>query len=195
MNTIDQIEASIEKLSVTLDCLRASTASMDLSTVATDVLKHCRVLRADSGMGFYVLEDPEGMPADARVDFLYHPTYLAAAILMLVWLEDSSIIRGISGGCVKMAEVLYGCTGRGLHGHGYEAYEGLVEALSILCRGRVRTFLAKEADNHPEFANCVRTGMKDVHALAGGTLQGDWNKSNTLVAAAKQLVSDWENFH
>ena len=165
-------------------------ADKEAEAIVADVLSRCREIPKDSGQFFYAVGDPEPMPSDARVDFLYRPTYLAAALLIVAEETRPALLAGpraeILGG------VLRACAGRNFHGHGYEAEFGLADAFAILLRAPLKAFLAGHAPEHPEFAQCVAKAVEELRGLAGGTLRPAWGKSNELVRRAKALLAKWE---
>lgn len=85
-------------------------------------------------MLFLMYDDPAAMPSDARVDFVYRPTYLAAAILMTamhrfpaLW-EDTSLRK-------PAYAVLTAAMGRNFMGSGYEEIDGFLDTLEIFATG------------------------------------------------------------
>ena len=162
---------------------------------AKKVLDVCKEVRDGSQMLF---AQPDGlnarsMPAEARVDFLYLPTYEAAAFLISCKMCLGVRFSTEADPAGKFAGVLLACTGRNMHGHGYEALDGLVDALEILLKSPLKSFLLKNGDEYHEFAECVKVALGTLYGIAGGTETSPWGKNNVLVARAKHLVSDWEN--
>lgn len=80
-------------------------------------------------MKFLGLAEPEGMPSDARVDYLYRPTYIATAFIMKSILLYPSLLDeetfldsdlDFSVELVKstLSDLMFGCTGREFDGAG-----------------------------------------------------------------------------
>lgn len=105
----------------------------------------CQEIRPGSGMRFFIPPDQDikHMPSDARVEFIYMPTYTLAAYLIncKMWLgdlftKDEELEEGFKG-------ILRACTGRNMTGHGYEELDGLVDALEIFLEAPLKAFLDK----------------------------------------------------
>ena len=191
MKTIEEMTREITHLEETLVKVSSTDISPDeLTHIAAAVQSNCREVRPGSGMLFYVLDDPSEMPADARVDFLYHPTYLAAAILICIAVRAPDVLEK---GTASFAGVLRACSGRNFHGHGYESEKGLVDALETLLNAPVSAFLEKHADVCPEFSAAFSAAIEELRGVCGGTVQPTWGKDENLVRRAKQLWSLWEN--
>lgn len=155
----------------------------------------CQEINPGSGMRFFIPPDQDikHMPSDARVEFIYMPTYTLAAYLIncKMWTgdlftKDEELEQGF-------IQILLACTGRNMTGHGYEELEGLVDALEIFLEAPIKAFLAKYGSEYPEFAKCVQNAIQTLYAIAGGEAHSPWGKSEELVKAAKQLVATWEN--
>ena len=104
-----------------------------LLTNAKKAVSLCQEINPGSGMLFFIPPDQDikHMPSDARVEFIYMPTYTLAAYLILcklhlkdLFTKDEELEQGFKG-------ILLACTGRNMTGHGYEELEGLVDALEI----------------------------------------------------------------
>ncbi len=192
MKTLETLTAEITALDNLLTKVSSGTVeNNEAERIVSDVLSHCREVCEDIDMFFYVVEDPHDMPADARVDFLYRPTYLAAAILISMEVSRPGLLSDPYA--ESFQGLLRACTGRNLMGHGYEAENGLVDSLGILLRSPLKAFLAQHSADHPEFAECVANAIEKLRAICGGTRQPAWGKDEDLVRRAKALFSQWEN--
>lgn len=80
-------------------------------------------------MSFLGLEEPEKMPADARVDYFYKPTYIATAFMMKAVLKypslmdeekflDSDLDFTVETVKNTLSSCMLGCTGRRFDGSG-----------------------------------------------------------------------------
>lgn len=111
-----------------------------------DMTKVLRSVKHSDGneMLFLAYDDPNSMPSDARTDFVYKPTYIAATIMMTAvtrfpkLLENEAIGRTVS-------LVLNAATGRKFLGAGFNSYSGLLDTLEIFAKGDVVKFV----ENHP----------------------------------------------
>lgn len=122
-----------------------------------------------------VAPDDSNMDADARVEFIFQPTYLATATLARGLCENPLLALGIPGFREALQSGMKFCSHRALAGHGYEADEGAIIALRALSLGRVPWLL----NRHPEFCPELKTAIDDVardmaERLAAGTATGGW---------------------
>lgn len=166
-----------------------------LLTNAKKAVALCQEINPGSGMRFFIPPDKDikHMPSDARVEFIYMPTYTLAAYLILcklhlkdLFTKDEELEQAFKG-------ILLACTGRNMTGHGYEELEGLVDALEIFLEAPIKAFLTQHGSEYPEFAKCVQNAIKTLHGIAGGTVHSPWGKSEELVKKAKDLIAIWEN--
>lgn len=155
----------------------------------------CQEINPGSGMRFFIPPDQDikHMPSDARVEFIYMPTYTLAAYLIncKMWTgdlftKDEELEEGFKA-------ILLACTGRGMTGHGYDELDGLVDALEIFLEAPLKAFLDKYGSQYPEFTKCVQSAIKTLHGIAGGSVHPAWGKSLKLGRDAKQLIAFWEN--
>lgn len=165
-----------------------------LLTNAKKAVALCQEINPGSGMRFFIPpnEDIKHMPSDARVEFIYLPTYTLAAylihckmILKDLFTNDNELEQGFK-------QILLACTARNMTGHGYEELDGLVDALEIFLTVTIKAFLTKHGSEHPEFTKCVQNAIKGLYALAEGTAHSPWGKSDELVKKAKALIATWE---
>ena len=165
-----------------------------LLTNAKKAVALCQEINPGSGMRFFIPpnEDIKHMPSDARVEFIYMPTYTLAAYLILcklhlkdLFTKDEELEQGFK-------QILLACTARNMTGHGYDILNGLVDALEIFLEAPIKAFLAQYGSEYPEFAKCLKNAIQTLYAIAGGEAHSPWGKSEELVKAAKQLVATWE---
>lgn len=104
-----------------------------------------------NGMLFLMYDDPASMPADARVEYVYKPTYIAATILMTALNRYSSIASDAMIQNVTR-DVLNAALGRNFVGAGYDEYVGLIDTLRIFMQGDTAAFLKKYRNVNEVFA-------------------------------------------
>jgi len=126
--------------------------------------------------------DDKGMDSDARVEFIFTPTYIATATLTRFFLEYPSFAKDIddsiklkTSATKKIAEYntyesvlskgMTFCTYRGLHGHGYDGGVGAIEALNILSLGKVPFFLLKNPDFCPKLKFIIDNAANSFELL------------------------------
>ena len=117
----------------------------DFSDKWPETLKEIQQFQAEDG-GFAYVDDWR-IESDARVEFCYKPTYLCTAILM-----KAAVVHLLSEegkGCLKKG--MLKSMGRKFRGHGYEAEEGLEEAMRIFFVGHADKFIEDYPDFCPEF--------------------------------------------
>ena len=103
-----------------------------------------------------VVPDDSGMPGDARVEFIFVPTYLVTAILTRAFCDYPELVAEVPGFEPSLRKGMQFCSYRGLMGHGIEAVAGAEDALEILSLGEVPVFL----ESNPEFCS-------DLHQAIG----------------------------
>ena len=103
--------------------------------------------------GSFKLFDTFKIPTDARVDFIYTPTYICTAILIKAYLTNPEAFN------LKAKSGLYNglktSTARNLSGHGYEALKGQIDALKIFQKAGLKEFLDLYPDFCPEFGEMI----------------------------------------
>ena len=70
----------------------------EVKTYLDDMIQELKPVNNEkcTGMLFLMHDDPASMPADARVDFVYRPTYLAATFMMTAMNRFESIAQNNS---------------------------------------------------------------------------------------------------
>ena len=76
-----------------------------------------------------------------------------------------------------LTNALKACTHRGLAGHGYDGFTGLVKALHIFMEAGVREFLMYHRDLCPRFTEMMDQITKDLRERENqGNFLADWNE-------------------
>lgn len=144
--------------------------------------------RNDTGPSFkagsWALSQDTRMPADARVDFAYMPTYVAVAWLSLVKVEHPRAIRGISDFRPALRAGLDFASGRNLRGSGFDAEKELLHAIRILALGKVFTSMREERVGSSTFRRAV---ARAEASLVAGLPVTDW--SGTPAAEQRLALS------
>ena len=166
-----------------------------LLTNAKKAVALCQEINPGSGMRFFIPpnEDIKHMPSDARVEFIYLPTYTLAAYLIHCKMILKDLFTNNNELEEGFKQILLACTARNMTGHGYEELDGLVNALEIFLEVPLKAFLSQHGSEYPEFTKCVKNAIQGLYAVAEGSVHSPWGKSEELVKAAKQLVAIWEN--
>lgn len=124
-----------------------------------------------------VAPDDDGVPTNARVDFILTPTYLMAAILSKVLQRHPETAIQVGGPATALRGGLFFCTLCKLQGHGYDGTDGLLAAVEILGRGEVPRLLARCPELCPEMAELLRQVSADLNSQLGdGATTGTWGE-------------------
>ena len=97
-------------------------------------------------MHFLMYDYPNTMPSDARVRYVYKPTYIITSILMTLAYRHEEV-REIEGFDNILRSLMTSCIGRKFQGSSYDQYDGFLEAMRIFAQGDVILFV----DRYPEF--------------------------------------------
>ncbi len=170
----------------------------DLKTYCISLVEGQYRFHTSTGLrpGGWPLTEEVRMPGDARVDFIFFPTYIAVATLSRVLLDYPDIALQIKGyGWALVSGQLFS-THRGLNGHGYDATSEMLKALEIFCKGGVPRIL----NEYPDFAHRKLRELVDkiekrlVKALAtgntiagfGGDYRNEYEKALEALAVSRQ---------
>lgn len=93
-------EINVEEFNNIVNGLKKDLAAMESGRVTKEetiqylreLLPQARFLDHTPDMCFFGLDEPQHMPSDARVEYFYKPTYLAAAMLMHACVTYPSIL-------------------------------------------------------------------------------------------------------
>jgi hypothetical protein len=124
-----------------------------------------------------VVPTADFLPSDARVDFIFRPTYIATATLARAYCDHSEIASAIPGYLHALTAGMRFCSHRNLQGHGYEADEGAIDALQMLSMGKVPWLLQRHPDFCPELKRVIDVVADDMaNRLASGSAHGAWGE-------------------
>jgi hypothetical protein len=117
------------------------------------------------------------MPSDARVDFVFRPTYAAVATLSRTLFDYPVIALRTKRFLSTLKNGLVFATHRALAGHGFDADQGAIDALRILSMGKVPLLL----DRHPKLCPALHRIILGVakemqRRLDTGTAVGVWGE-------------------
>lgn len=149
--------------------------SCDIIGYAEKLLLSAEPLKRRPEMYFLGLDEPHNMPSDARVEYFYKPTYIAAAIIIRAILLHPGLLESKEstdkqerkvGELAKTVfpGILLGCTGRGFAGHGYDEEQGRAEAMNIFAKAGTSEFVAK----YPEFCKEFTKLYNSITKAQGG---------------------------
>jgi hypothetical protein len=175
---IDSMMDVLESLDEGLIPNEADYTRDDLqSYVASLVSGQRKRLGRTKGGSWSVAPSDAGMDSDARVDFVFRPTYIATATLCRVLCEFPLVALSIPGYRRALMTGMRFCSHRSLQGHGYEADAGAIDALRVLSLGKVPWLLHRHPDACPELKTAIDEVANDMaHRLVDGTAHGAWGE-------------------
>jgi hypothetical protein len=112
--------------------------------------------------GSWCLPDDPHMPSDARVDFMYMPSYIAISWLSLIKQKIPTIAEEIANFESGLIAGLDFSAGRGLEGHGYERVQQLLEAVDILYTGKVFSMMTENPKLSLKFSRAMNKAKASI---------------------------------
>jgi len=182
--SVDEMLNLVQDMRDVLDALAHKEVPGDEYTI-DDLDRYCRSLIAGQrgSLGrtvpdsWSVAEHDDGMPADARVDFVFLPTYIAVATLTRVLVDDPTLAKSIPGLEDGLRRGMSFATHRRLEGHGYDATRGMIDAALIFAEGGVAEFLSDHPDFCPELLKVLRDLKQDLaKRISSGETAGVWGE-------------------
>lgn len=173
--TLNKERKIINELQNTLTDAALGTGRKEMENVVRKLVAGFKEYDMIPDKKFYALFDPRKVPADARVDFVYTPTYLACAIIICAvseyddLLEDEAIKETFYYG-------LNGCTGRKFLGAGYDDIDGFLDAMEIFAQCDVMSFIARFPEFNPLFNAAIKEAVTYLEdGLCSGKVKDPWN--------------------
>ncbi|UZE97291.1 hypothetical protein [Alkalimarinus alittae] len=112
-------------------------------------LQRGRVIKISPG-SWGLTEDLAMPSSDARVEFIYFPTYIAVSTLVLAWQRYPELSDQLPDFKRQLRQGIKFMLGRRLRGSGYDADRLLVEAIEILALGKVFDFVKQQPTFFPK---------------------------------------------
>ena len=112
--------------------------------------------------------------SEARVDFVFFPTYYVIAILTRVLMEYPEIAHLIPDYNDTLKRGYLFSSYRSLQGHGIDSTEYLIKAFEILVKGRVTEYLNSDKNFSPALYALIKKIIKDARKKlkTGKTVEG-----------------------
>lgn len=122
---------------------------------------HDANIREEKEMAFWNFDDPDRMPADARCEYVYKPTYLMTLTMIeginrYPELMEKPQIREL------LFYALNACAGRGLLGSNYEDYAILCDNLLLFTRHGIIPFMRSWPLFSIDFEGTYRNAMNRI---------------------------------
>ena len=177
-NTVSEMRELLEKLS-------SGEIPNENDYTPSDLKKFCISLidgqrNNISGLksgSWCLIPSNECMPSDARVYYVFYPTYIAVAILTRVLLDYPEIPKQIPNYEEVLRMGFKFATYRRLRGHGIGAESEMIEAMEILSFGKVIEYLSSNPDFCPELFQILRNIRKKLaDALEKDATAGPWSE-------------------
>ena len=117
--------------------------------------------------------EPDSLTPDDTVDFVYRPTYIAAAILMTAYYRFESFRTPAYAGI--LCGVLNAAMEREFTGAGYLRIPGLIDTLEIFAEGDTYKFIRKYPDVNPLFAEKLDEAVTILNdKICTGKIRNPW---------------------
>ena len=127
---------------------------------------------AERGL-FLQFADPESLTPDDMVDYVYRPTYIAAAILMTAYYRFDTFRTPEYAGILR--RVLSAAVEREFTGAGYLRIPGLLDTLEIFSEGDTFRFIRKYAGVNPGFTRKLSDAVTYLcDRICTGEIRNPW---------------------
>ena len=156
--------------------IKALVNGIDLSSDEGDeVVRAIMAFQREDG-SFSLVSD-YAIPSDARVFYIYRPSYACCQVLMSALFAGSkiegleeSLSRGLKFAC-----------GRKLVGHGFDGLKQQMEDMSDFAAAGASKLLSEHRDLCPEFSDLIEGILKDyMHRIEVGEARGDYREDFTM---------------
>ena len=128
--------------------------------------------QAERGL-FLQFADPESLTPDDKVDYIYKPTYIAAAILMTAYYRFDTFRTPEYAGILN--RVLSAAVEREFTGAGYLRIPGLLDTLEIFSEGDTFRFIRKYAGVNPGFTRKLSDAVTYLcDRICTGEIRNPW---------------------
>ena len=123
------------------------------------------------------------MPSDARIDFLYWPTYCITMAMMVGYMMNlNKEIDGFDD-CFKLG--LEACTKRSFRGYTYEAEKDKIKVLNMFIQSGLFEFLRENKELCPRFNVCIKRIFKEMQERV--------NQGDTICDLGRDYEEEFKN--
>lgn len=124
--------------------------------------EHLTKIKTTKGIAqFLAYDSPEIMPSDARIDFVYTPTYIVATFMMTAMVRFESI-RNHNPYRDMLKEVLTATIGKDFLASGYDRFDGLIETFEIFAIGDTIAFINEYPQLNVAFTKQFNTAIEFI---------------------------------
>lgn len=186
---------SNQKLELDLQELMHGTVSEnEVISYLNDMVSTLKPVENDNchNMLFLMYDKPSSMPADARVAFVYKPTYLAATIMMTAMNRFDRIAQ--NDAFQKAASMLMEASlGREFHGAGCDKYIGYMETLQIFATGDTLAFIEKYPNVNERFVSELKKAIQFLKDdICSGKIRDMWSGED-YSEQGKKILAMYQN--
>ncbi|MEI7927705.1 MAG: hypothetical protein WCH40_04085 [Verrucomicrobiales bacterium] len=178
LSLVDAMEEVVEALDEGTIPNTSDYTTKDLSGYVLSLVQSQEHRTTSLKPGYWcVVNDQTDMPGDARVDFVFRPTYAAVATLSRTLCDFGSMAMETPRFLSALTRGMKFATYRGLAGHGYESDQGAMEALRILSLGKVPWLLERQQNLCPKLLAVIRDVSHNMQRrLTTGAAIGVWGQ-------------------
>ncbi len=171
---VDKLRADLKEL------INGDVSEMEVRTYVEKLTGQVTFYNEAIQASFWALDNPARMPSDARVDFVFVPTYLAVSIISYSFLHYEGI-RNIPDLKKTLWSAMNGCLARstsGIHftGSGYDGVKGFLEAMDIFADGELNAFIETYPQLNPDFTKAWTDAMDYLtDSICTGEVTDPWS--------------------
>lgn len=114
----------------------------EIISYVTQSVMSAKKIDGNPNMMFWGLDDPNNMPADARVDYFFMPSYIMVGIMVKSLLQIPDINEKVEGFSEVLSAGLLGATARAFAGAGYDTIEGYLDAIEVFIKADITKYLS-----------------------------------------------------
>ena len=162
----------------TLDLIRdGGCQEEEMKSFLLQAVKDAAV-NEEKEMAFWAYADATSMPADARCEYVYQPTYLMTLAMVSIINKHPEFIK-LAGVEETLRYAMNACAGRGLQGSGYEAYEGLCNNVLLFMKNGIIQFMKDWPLFSIHFESAFRNALNGIERdyLAGRYIGDCWGSN------------------
>jgi hypothetical protein len=176
------------------ELVNGTVSEDEVRTYCLDMFNSLRTVNNENckEMLFLMYDEPASMPADARVEYVYRPTYLAATIMMtamnrFISLAKDNTFRN------RLNAILEAATARKFRGAGYNEYVGFMDALEIFATGDTVEFIRKYPDINEHFVSEINDALGLLEKeICTGKIRNMWS-GDDYIDRGKKVLSMYQN--
>ena len=159
------------------EIMKGTVSEKEVVVYLNDMVQTLRPVKNGKcdNMLFLMYDDPSSMPADARVDFVYKPTYIASTIMMTAMNRFDSVAEDLL--FQKVVNMLLEASlGRKFRGAGYDEYIGYIDTLKIFATGDTCEFIEKYPAINKNFARELKKAVRFLEEeICSGNIKDMWS--------------------